>query len=343
MSEIPELAFDHKLFIDKSIVLYGASDTGKSTIIKDVMWYLNPYIDQGIVFCKSEDSSSTYEGILPRALTFTKLTEERLLEIWDRQTVFASVYKIANNIKTLTRLAMKTGDEIIKTHIIKANLRKKELISAIEKSDKDAAAKKKRIEVDCENFSRALCKSVIRTHRKQLLKMQLSDNEEFSLEHLDFNPRLLLIFDDCAADIKKLQNNPIMDDFFTQGRHRYITIFVSVQDDKYLPSEWRKNGFVNIFTTRQCATALFTRASNSYDKSLIRRSMDACKEVFALPFQKLLYIRKNDAFFKVTATEREPFEFGSDVINTYCKTIQNEGICIPQNNKYSKYFQKKKK
>ena len=88
--------------IDKTTVLYGASGSGKSAIIKHLLSLLEKKVEQILVVCPTDKQNKTYSGgMVSPALVHTKLTEDLLIENWKRQEMFASVYKNANKPEVL--------------------------------------------------------------------------------------------------------------------------------------------------------------------------------------------------------------------------------------------------
>ena len=70
---IPEFKWNTNYFLDCTTVLYGASRSGKSTIIKHIMKILQPYIDQVLVVSPSEVSNRAYEGLVDSTLIHDRL------------------------------------------------------------------------------------------------------------------------------------------------------------------------------------------------------------------------------------------------------------------------------
>ena len=101
MSSIPEIELNTKLFLDKIAVLYGASDSGKSTVIKNILYLLKEEIHQIVVFAGNVDCIQTYLETVPKPLIHRKVTAEILKDIWDRQDMLHSVYARATDLKIL--------------------------------------------------------------------------------------------------------------------------------------------------------------------------------------------------------------------------------------------------
>ena len=154
------------------------------------------------------------------------------------------------------------------------------------------------------------------------------------------NPRIVLIFDDCAAEFKQCFNRPVFKRLFYQGRHSYITSIFCNQDDTDLPANLRKNVSINIFTQPAVAKANFERGSNKYSKDMIKKAENLYEEVF-IGYRKLIFI-DNDSnknmFYHYTAKIVEPFKFGSTSLHSLCSAVATEEGSIDKQNKYYSIF-----
>lgn len=343
--ELEEFVINVKTLINRSIILYGASDSGKSTVIKDFLYYFRNLITQIFVFAPSDPSNGDYteSETIPKPLVHYSLDATKLNNIWKRQEALAAVYNRANDINVLRSLFKRLNLEHVQRMLVAAEncMKDKKEEVKVEFLDKNIRAKKiKEIEKLFSDMEMVLYKRYICDHRHRLSKLNLTNDEQFSLKYITFNPRTVLIFDDCATEFKKLrkQKCTVLDDILYRGRHIYITTFIACQDDKNLESDLRKNTFINIYTTPQCAMAFFSRAANSFDKETIRRADKATKTTFEVEHQKLIYVRKENKFYRFTATVRDPFEFGSPIIREFCKKIQNDGVSIAADNMFIQYF-----
>ena len=343
-----ELTLTDKLFYNKSVVLYGASDTGKSSVIKNALYLLKPFIFQGMVFAGNDDCFQAYCAMFPLPFIRRTISAEILQKIWDRQDILTSVYNKATDIKILISLCNKLPSNDLDEKINDLNDSKKRLIEITESKFNENRSKLKTLNSKINEKYKDILKNIYlkyininESYFNEIIN-DLDDNEKYSLKYRNLNPNFLLIIDDMSTAIKKLKGS-IFEEIFYQGRHKYITLLLSLQDDKPLISELRKNASVNIFTTSQCTNALFTRTSNSYDKSLISRALAANKETFSSEketFYKLIYIRKTDEFFKFMADTDIPsnFMFGSKSVIEYCNRIKSDSKIMDSNNQYYKYF-----
>lgn len=341
MSSLAELDFGHKYFLDQSTLLFGESKTGKSFIIVDILYQLQPFIDQVLVISPTDRQNHTYDsGLVPQPLIHYTFTPELLKDIWERQEAFAKVYTQANDPVTLRRLFDMCSDNSRARSIIETINRK--LVSYREEiedgDDDDATARTKIAEMDteCKKLITLIFKQCINEHRGKLQKMTLSKAEQHTLKYLNINPRMVLIFDDCTDLLTRHKNNQTLQKIFYQGRHVFITIMIALHTDKALPPELKKNAFTTIFTEQTCARSYFERPSNDLDKEARQRARDASRAAFegGGKYQKLAWIRDEKKFYRFTATSRPKFRFGSHHLWDFCQKIQSESGGSLSNNKF---------
>ena len=170
--------------------------------------------------------------------------------------------------------------------------------------------------------------------------MRLSDQEKFTMKYATLNPRLLLIFDDCTDQLKRMKKHPVIQKIFYQGRWNFITCLIACHTDKALDPELKKSAFVTMFTDEPSANAYFSRGSNDLTKEDQRKAQAALKAAFtpAERFQKLAYVRDEGVFKKFIATKYDDFQFGSQHVWQYCETIKAEPGTAAVNNRFMHGF-----
>lgn len=345
--EIPEeLELDYSLFLDQSTILYGASKSGKSKFIIDILFHLKNKISQIIVISPSEQSNGTYTktGTVAPPLVHYSLNEQLLITLWKRQEMLSAVYNRANKPEALRALFNRLDlSQKIRDLINGINEIREKKKEEIEEQFIDKATQKKQIEeidMKYQELLTVIYKVHIAKYKDKLKEFNLSPDERFSLKYLNFNPRMVLIFDDCSAQFKKIKTpagKATLGDIFYRGRHVYLSVVIAVHDDKLLDSEWRKNSFVNVFTTPHAAHAYFKHDSNGFSRETLKRVSEWLPHVFQ-GFQKLIYIRERDKFYRCTAKLHDDFQFGSECVRYYCKKIESNGVVIDKSNQFYGYF-----
>jgi hypothetical protein len=319
-------------FLLKNIVMYGANKSGKTTLLLDIMSQIRPYIPNVVAFAPTADSNNSLKGVVPDILINRRVELSKIKEVYSRQKDAAIAYNNANDPEVLQSLFKRVAGtsqiaaekKIYELQQLMDDKLKKSSINAIEQSKQVSKITDMSVA-----FRISLYKSVIRSTAAVLVKMNLTSVERQAIKFRDFNPHMLMIFDDCASIFtKKFQNDPMIKDLFYMYRHSFITIVFTFQDDLGLESFLRKNASLSFFTTQQCGNAYFERGSNSFSRDVKNDASEKAAIIFdknqhAVPeFSKLLYIR--DDIFPIryyTAQMHEKFRFGSKALWTYCEKI----------------------
>jgi len=346
--DIETFTLDKKIMINRSIVLYGASDTGKSAFITNILEALKDSMDQLYICAGNDECMRTYENIGFKPFMHKGFSTEFIKELWDRQEALTTVYRKVN--KHVEELAYKIKDINTIRHLEFIKKTKQQKLKEIEEKYKNNVDKKEMELIECgelwDGFITLFCKKSINENQHKLVMQDLSETDAYTLKYLNCNPRCLLIIDDCVAQIQETKNKAILYSMFMEGRHKNITFVMALQDDKALISELRKNAFFSIFTTRQCATALFHRGSNSYSKDMKKKADNAIEKVFgkgdkdnAVNLDKLVFFRKTEKFYKCRAKKYTNIKFGvTNIMGLYSRFIQTNDDIVNKNNKYYKVF-----
>ncbi len=297
-------------FFNKTTIIYGRRESGKSTIVLEIMNLLQSHIS--IPFIISQSNAADFIGKVPKACIKTAITKEWLEEFLQTQKGRADIYNKANDMRTLKylfdRVKTPQTDNMEKMLMASAN----KYIYSIESNPKlDFATKKEQIDyIQGEQVKKLveLYKTNIRGYKHMLDGMvdTLSRDEICCLNYIDFMPHALLVFDDCASIFKKwVKESTVIKEIFYNGRWSYITFIITSQDDKEIESELRKNAMISFFTTQQAAIANFTRASNAYPKHEKVRAEVCTKKVFATSATK----RKNHRKLVYMQNSADPFMY----------------------------------
>lgn len=332
---LSKIEFDFKYYLDKTALFLGESGTGKSFIIMDALHHVKPYIGQGIVFSPTNDQNKTYDGVFPRASVYKEPTEEILKTIFKRQEARAAVYRKANKLESLQKLFMRIKNEKYSQVIKSLSKRKTTLLSEVKPDDPKRNEKIKSINDKIESFMLAFFRKAISTHIDKLSKIKnLTPDERFTIDNINFNPRFIIIFDDCTPAIKKIAKTPVMQDLFFLGRHLFITALLAIHTDKALPPEAKKNAFNIVFTAKEAASAYFRLASNDYTKQEQIRANAACAEAMAEEHQKLVWIREKKTFYKYKAPKHDKFKFGTEDFWDYCSKVESDPDAFDEKNEF---------
>lgn len=322
-----------KVFLNKSIVLYGLTGTGKSSLIRDIIYILRNHISFPFIITKSEVSGlRNYGKCVPRGCIKWNLSMEWLEMFIIKQSERAKIYDEVNKLENLKRvfdmIDNPTG-RIIETQIIhdaECNVQGVELNGNLSFPKKSLL--RKGIHKARDEALANLYKKFIRAYRVELegIKPDMSRVSQLVVKFLDFMPHAMIVFDDCAFMIKDwVKKSTAIKNLFYQGRQYYTTILLGTQGVTELEPEIRKNASISIFTTIQDVISNFDKKSNAFpDKDRKRASL--CSNAVFMPdgivsdenFQKLIYIRQNMSNpFKYTIADthdEEDFRIGADCV-----------------------------
>lgn len=320
-------------FMLKNIVMYGANNSGKTTLLLDIMAQIRPFIPNVVAFAPTADSNNSLKGVVPDLLINRHVELQKIKEVYTRQKEATVAYNTANDPIVLQSLFKRVAgnsqlaieDKILQLQQLMDRKLEQSTINNIERSKQS-----KKISEMAVTFRVSLYKAVIRSTARVLTKMKLTAAESQAIKFLDFNPHLLMIFDDCASIFtKKFQNDTMIKDLFYMYRHSFITIIFTFQDDLGLESFLRKNASLSFFTTQQCANAYFERGSNSFSRDMKLDANMKASVIFdqnqrAVPeYSKLLYIRNDpDPIRYYTAELHAVFRFGTKALWKYCEKIE---------------------
>lgn len=306
--QVPRVSLLPYHFLDKNTLLYGESQTGKSTIILDAMYLLCPLIEQVVVFCPTDAQNKTYargdDGVVNLLFVHSTISAAVLSDLWERQEAFYKKYReIAGEIDGLFRMVASPtqADDI-------ANL------DGIRETAADACQRKKAEELLLQAKRKAIA-----THASQLLAGdRLTPAQRRCVEHINFNPRMLIIFDDCTEQLNSLKNNETIQKIFFQGRHFGITLLASVHTAAAIAPSLRQNAHISVFTT---TTALNGFADKDNSAGVSAEEKKWIKQAGANIFRdhtKLMFTKIGNARWATfEPAPHKTFRFGSELIWEY--------------------------
>jgi len=348
------------MVIDRSIVLYGPSSTGKTVIVKHILNLVLGHIEQAFVISPTEPTNQSYKGIIEAPFIHYRihmpnpekpnekpsLGAIRWIEaVWARSSMMAEIYKRINNEKVLVKLFERLPKSVVAAGMVPIMKVDRESIETVRRLKKqfatDPVQREKKVAEVAEMFKNMvvlLYKKYITPYRDHLWgHKNLTADERYTLQYLHFNPKVILIFDDCAAELRPLFNEPIFRKLFYQNRHKFITVVIVCQDDTDLNANLRKNAFVSFYTSDIVASANFDRSSNSYSKVTKKLVADILPTVFASKFRKLAYLRDDNTrqhFYHIEVPNHTKFKFGSNAARELCEKVAKSGNEMDTTNPY---------
>ena len=347
--------------LDKTIVLMGPSKTGKSVWTQQLMELLHGPCEQMLLFSPSQASNQAYTDSVPKALIHYSLAvpdpempnakpEELAVsfmrKIWDRQAMATATYKKANRVVVLGELFKHLPEGVQtkgKRYLASLERRRQRAIRDIKKQYKNkpgiCAKKVKDVNKRFKTMLALIYKKYLTPHVDDLWgrRDRLSADARFSLQYIHFNPRLLMVFDDCAAELKKLWKYEQFTDLFYRARHNMMSIIISCQDDTDLATNCRKNAFVTIYTTENVGSTYFTRASNGFSKAVKTHIKNIAPEIYKVKHRMLAWIREDERnihYYWCRCDVPIPRMFGSPAVVSYCKAVEAQDDTLDETNPY---------
>lgn len=315
------------LFLNRSIMLYGTSNSGKSTIIKDMLFMLKDHIPNVIVICPTNKLNHSYDDIVPKQLILDSVDEELMKRLLKRQDISVKIYNMVNNINTLEHVwscMFKRYDYI-----------RDRMVSSFENVSRKISNHNqlKQLEHTHKESLIEFYKQVIARNRKYISRCKgLTENDIVIVKHININPNILLIIDDAAVSASTWSKYESVKELFFNGRHHHITFMISFQDDRLLDSYLRKNAFINIFTTEKTCNAYFGRPANNFTTKEKNYMADIANAVFeqsrskGANYRKLVYLKDSQpSCYYMVADLVDDFVFGASSLVEYCNKIGRSG------------------
>lgn len=307
-----------------------------------------------IVFAPTNSEKHDYDGIVPKELIYEEFNLENIRNIYSYQKAGAYAYNIANKVEILQSLFDKIASPQQKNYLHSLTRQKeiaeKTIIQRV-KNIGDRKTKLAELEKVHSNKLRSFYKQRIVPNTEFLKNQNLTKEEQLALKFINYNPRILVIFDDAMTEILQLlktgrkNNDDVILDFFYKGRHAYITHFYALQDDNKVPSEIKKNAMISTFFSPNTAQAFFTRGATNFSKQERAKADAAIRAIFsddddAPKHRKLVYNRLDpkNPFQYTIANLHDNFEMCSPSIREYCKRIAKTEDQVDKSNPYLKRF-----
>lgn len=320
--ELPYMEKCISNYLHKTTALFGPSATGKTTIIREILFILKDVIPILVVIAPSDQSNESYSGVAPTQCIHDKFDIDIIRRVYERQKIACKVYNTANKLDNLMTLFKLIPNRKKEMYIISIIIRKyKEFILGLERNKNNetrGSMKRKTAEAveGRDNGIRIVVKNCIRANRIWLSKQpKLDKTQAYVLKYLDFNPEILLILDDCADEFKQYNNHELIRMLFYKARHFRITFLISFQDDKDLDSSLRKGAHVKVFTNSNVAGTYFNRSANGFLPAQRKQVAEYIKSIYSEEdhnFEKLIYFRGAKKPYQVLLADEYEFRFGSD-------------------------------
>ena len=330
--EIPIFTKSIDYFLNRSVILYGSSNSGKSTIIKDILYMLKDHIPNICVICPTNSLNKSYDDIVPKQLIHSEVSENLIKDILKRQDISVKMYNMANNfdkLKSIYKGLFKKNE----SKLSKINNTYTSIKNKLENNNNIHFSEKKINLNELENMHKKrllkFYQTEITNNLKYINKCNIDDSDKLIMKHININPNFLLIIDDAAVSASVWCRYREIKELFFNGRHHRITFMIAFQDDKLLESSLRKNAFINIFTTEKVCNSFFERSTNGFTRAEKKRMSEISETVFndkklgTKNYKKIVYLKDSlPTSYYMIADCVDDFMFGSDYLIEYCDKIK---------------------
>jgi len=344
--QIQEFVFDPYVFLEKTSAWYGGTGSGKTFHAKFAISKLQEFFPRVVLFSPTNHQSTDFDGIINKVQIIEEFTPDLFLRVYKQAEKNGNIYRTANKFEILLELFNKFAPPQAKVEMQRLLERKMQKVRDIQAAEVKIELQRKKIKDFVESID-AVLKQYIKVNiaplRNKLLadfaakKEGLSDDVFTALKFLDFNPRILIIFDDCQTELaellksekKNIEAVAALKNIFSRGRHSFITSIFICQDDIVFKQWMRKGIKNNIITSRAMASTFFQRTGTAANAEGPTRKL-ALKVIEKMfidekDHRKLLFrpeISGNAGFSWTLACETGLFTTGSRIVRKFSEKIQ---------------------
>lgn len=344
---------DYKYYLNRTTLIFGRTNSGKSTILNEILYICKNYIPNVWVISRTNNLNDNFSKMVPKLFIKKDLNNDFLFNFLERQKSLTSIYKMVNDVNNLYSLFIKIASSSDKNIYSKINIIKNTAIDYVNNNKYDFDNYRNEISkikkmIDDKKIS--FMKNVIDKNKDNINKETLTKKDKNIIHYLYLNPNTLIVLDDCASsfklwyksckqDVRSVKyGNPIKSLFY-EGRWMNVTLIITAQDDKEIDPELRKNALVSIFTTEESVMSSFTRTANSHPPYIRKKAEIFSRAIFGDKnknnYKKLVYLKIHGEcpFRYVIASLYDNFKMGSKYIWELSKKILEQKN-NEENNKY---------
>lgn len=281
-------------FFNKLAVCYGASNCGKTTIMKQIAYTLRKVIFKFYIVSPSEPTNESYTGMTAQSAIIVDISKNSMEEFFnsffETQTEEMTIYKKAFKYDILESLfkMIETSEQREKINRDKSVLAKlakyKSAIqgNGINKPEHELVSEMLEWQITHRNILlRKRYARYIGAKRDILCKAKLRDNQKYTLDNLSCYPFSLLYVDDALAEMSGYitKSSDWFVRIFTRLRHVGGTVVIAAHDDTNLLPPLRRNVFMSIFCSPEIVNTNAQRGGN-WSKEEIKQLPEYAKTVF---------------------------------------------------------------
>lgn len=332
--EVQKFKWTPEILVNKSVALFGPTGTGKTVITKDILFNVKEEFPVVLVFCPTNQYNNDYSNTLPAPCIHGSPSDNIIKKINKRQQEATEYYNIVNDINILFELYKMIGcpQKILFKKIEQKGEQELERLKRHHASEDDldeTISKYKRLKAE---FIKQHIKRKEHIFRKNI--NQLSTLQQKAFMYRNFNPKMLIIFDDCMTEINtmiKKDKEKTLEKFFFKGRHINITMIYCLQAVKKegLSVSMRENLIYNVFTSQKMAQDYFTQGSFSSDEK--KEAKEIAERIYQVPgndgkcFHKVIYSQRLQPSMQCVKADKHPqFTVGSKPLKQMCELVKKD-------------------
>lgn len=333
--------------LNRTTIFYGPTGTGKSLAMRSFLKRIQPHVSFAMVISPTEPSNKSYTGMIPAPWIHTDMTEKTLKileDMWERQEMLVALFNMAHDTETLHQIYKHCRDENSDKNLRLIATMRSRLLQKLPKDSFKQRERRDHIKEVTDQLLVKIYRRQIDLSRDKLKSASLSKEQWAVINNLHINPNMVLILDDCAAELKKYMKHDILRKLAYQARHNHITTFIAAQDDTDITAEFRRNAATSLFTSRGTIAVFAGRTTNAFDKGTREILREVVDEVYGRAstdknyrFVKVVYERNaaDKCYFKYFLEDPPAkFRLGSKALWDYAAQIAVNDVEASSSNPY---------
>jgi hypothetical protein len=365
-AEVGHFPICARTLYNKTSMFYGVTKSGKTIAMTHAAYALSNFIGQVYVVSPSEPSNMNFDRIVPPQAIIVDISKKNIetffISLWNMQERNTKILKRAQREHILDSLYVlvrtSKSDELLSKY--RHKLRKLEDI-AEKLSSKPQSSYKVELynSIVLWHIDRvtdaiiSVKRNAINNGGAILANKRLTEDQQFTINHININPNTLLIMDDSLAELKFACKAEWFIRMFTRNRHCNLTVFIGAHADTNLSPDLRIGTTNSFYCGLQILRVNVTRGGmwSKKDIAKVNELIDYV-EKYMPKHTKIVYVQGSSnplQFYRAQSYGKTRFDIGARAFwnilyNTYgdgnsCE-IGDDDVANPK--KYQKRIKKSK-
>jgi len=312
--------------VNKSIFVLGGSATGKTTVLRNVILEVAPFVTGATVVCPSDKQNKSYSGgngkepLVPTPMIHHKFDIGILEKVKKRQEKLLPKYDFINNIRNLENIFNRVADKKHQKDVNEIYKHKSIEIDRIKMQDGSEKELEELHEKYIEHLQSLFKKYIIKNKDYILSHGTLDESEKYIVENIEYNINYLVILDDISSDMKQVKNAKIIDDYIFMSRHFKVTFVLASHGSSIVSPQMRQNFHISIFTDGLIMGDYVKKMEMPKDEK--RLYVEYSKEITnSPPYTKLIYFKESSKFAHFSAKTFVNKTIGGVYFKQYTKML----------------------